>query len=241
MIASLGMYDMPFTFAANDTFWRRIRMGLGEGPETLDRVTPLWEIWQSPELLFAQTCSLPFRKVLAGDVTLVGTPDYGLPGCKPGYYRSVLVTRISGPEMLSDLAGAPLAISDKQSQSGWAAPLLHLDLKGVVPGPLVETGAHRASALAVLEKRADFAGIDFLTWMLLRQSAPDITARLKVIDQTEPTPGLPYITAAHRNPAPLAAATRAAIMSLSPQDRQILQVRDLAAIPAATYLELPTP
>ena len=241
MIASLGMYDMPLTAAEHDTFWSLIRKNIGTGPLELDRETPIWDIWQSPDLLFAQTCSLPFRVRLAGKVTLLGTPDYALPGCPPGYYRSVLITRISGPLFLRDLAGATMAYNESMSQSGWAAPLLYLAEEGIKPGQVIETGAHEHSARAVAEARADFAAIDALTWLMLRQSDPGLTARLKIIDETPPTPALPYITANHRDADPITQATAKAIKEMSATSRGILQVRQLVHIPAETYLALPNP
>ncbi len=241
MIASLGMYDMPLTAAENDTFWHLIQKNIGEGPADLDRTTPLWDVWQSPDLLFAQTCSMPFRTRLAGKVTLIGTPDYALPGCPPGHYRSVLITRISGPMELRDLSGATLAYNETMSQSGWAAPLLYLAENSLKPGKVIETGAHANSAAAVAEGSADFAAIDALTWTLLRQSNPELTARLKVIDETPPTPALPFITANHRNVEPIRQATVTAIHDLPSKARHILQVRQLVFIPAETYLALPNP
>ncbi len=240
MIAALGMYDIPFTAAANDRFWDLIRHQLPDAPAHLDRQTPLWEAWTSTDLLLAQTCSLPYRARLASDVTLVGTPDYGLPDCPPGYYRSLFVARLSGPETLKACAGGTLAFNEEMSQSGYVAPLLHLRDKGLEVPRMIETGAHAASARAVAEGKADLAGIDALTWYLLRQAEPGLTARLRVIARTEPSPGLPYITAHGRDPAPLRAALRQAIADLGPQDRQILQLRGLVEIPEEDYLALPT-
>ncbi|MEP3639092.1 MAG: PhnD/SsuA/transferrin family substrate-binding protein [Paracoccaceae bacterium] len=241
MIASLGMYDMPLTAADNDIFWSLIHKNIGTGPNKLDRETPIWDVWQSPDLLFAQTCSMPFRTRLAGKVTLIGTPDYALPGCPPGYYRSVLITRLNGPLNLRDLAGASMAYNESLSQSGWAAPLLYLAEQGLKPGKMIETGAHAQSACAVANAQADFAAIDALTWLMLRQSDPGLTARLKVIDETPPTPALPYITANHRDAGPIAKATAQAIKELPAKSRGILNVRQLVHISPETYLALPNP
>ena len=60
MIAFLGMYDMPPLRAANDAFWTAIRAELGYGPEHLTRTDDPWPVWQSPDLLFAQTCGWKF-------------------------------------------------------------------------------------------------------------------------------------------------------------------------------------
>ncbi|MFN7224061.1 MAG: hypothetical protein ACK4MS_08580, partial [Paracoccaceae bacterium] len=102
MIASLGMYDRPETSAANDALWALIRDALRDrgrdAPQALTRgEAACWPAWQAPDLVLSQTCGLPFRSRLHDHVTLIGTPDYGVEGCAPGYYRSVLIARSDDP------------------------------------------------------------------------------------------------------------------------------------------------
>lgn len=124
MIASLGMYDLPELKDVNNRLWAQIRQELGFGPPKLDRKTDLWEIWQSPDLLLAQTCGYPYRAQLHQRVQLVGTPDYGLPDCPPGYYYSLFVVRSdSAFQTLADLDQCCLAYNEPLSQSGWAGPI----------------------------------------------------------------------------------------------------------------------
>ena len=246
MIASLGMYDMPALQPANDRLWQGIRAALAEetgedGPETLTRDADLFDIWTDPGLLLAQTCGMPFRTRLQGKVTLVATPDYGLPDCDPGYYRSVLVVRADAPgETEADFMAGTMAYNDALSQSGWAAPATHLAGLGLTPAHLLRTGGHAASVHAVAEGRADIAGVDAQTWRLLQLHDP-ATAGLRVLAQTAATPGLPLITAAGRDPAPLRAALRRAIAGLSAEDRATLHLRGIVEIPADAYLAVPTP
>lgn len=242
MIALLGMYDMPALQGANDRLWHGIRAALGFGPQELTRDRDFWEIWQSPDLLLAQTCGMPFRTSLHTHVTLIGTPDYGLPGCPPGYYNSVLVVRAGATgDTPQDFTGGRFAYNEPLSQSGWAAPMTHLNAGGVTFSDLIITGAHAASALAVADGRADIAGLDALTWTLLQTHDPALTARLRVIDTTVPTPALPYITAAGRDPGPITAALRTAIAGLTPADARALHLKGLIDIQAATYLAVPSP
>lgn len=239
MIANLGMYDQPALHPANDRFWKRIRAALGQGPDSLTRDRDLWEIWRSPELLLAQTCGMPYRTRLHGTVDLVGTPDYGLPGCPPGHYRSVLVVRADDPRPDEKaFAGATFAYNEALSQSGWSAPVLHLQEHGIAIGRLVQTGAHAASARAVATGQADLAGIDALTWELLRALDP-VSEKLRVISATAPTPGLPLITARGRDSAALAGAVADAIDALPPADGKALHLKGLVQIPAQSYLAIP--
>lgn len=241
MIAMLGMYDMPPLQAANDRFWQAIRTHLGHGPEQLSRDLDFWDIWQSPDLLFAQTCGLPYRSRLHDLVGLIGTPDYGLPGCPAGYYRSVFVVHAdSDGQSLADFTNGTLAYNEASSQSGWAGPIAHLMAARLRFPQYLATGSHAASALAVAEGRANIAGLDILTWQLLQDHDP-VAARLRVIEQTEPTPGLPYIAARARDPGRIAQAVATAIDGLSAADQALLHIKALIHIEPKQYLAIPIP
>src|SRR5437868_1066851 len=126
MIASLGMYDFPEAQGSNDRLWALIRDGMRAAglaaPQDLTRgAGAYWQAWQWPDLTLSQTCGFPFRARLQGKVTLIGTPDYGVAGCPPGYYNSVYVARVGDPrDDLAAFDGAALAFNDDLSQSGWA-------------------------------------------------------------------------------------------------------------------------
>lgn len=240
-LASLPMYDRPETAAANDRYWQAIRNRLGEGPDTLTRTGDLWDHWLAPDLLLSQTCGYPFRARLHGQVTLVGTPDYGLPGCPPGHYCTVFVARTDDPRATpADFAEAPFAYNEPLSQSGWAAPQNHAASQGFTFSNTIQTGGHALSARAVAEGKADIAALDALTWALIQRHDPFATT-LREIARTEPTPVLPYITALTRDPEPLFDAISAAIADLSPDDRATLSLRGLVRIPAEAYLAIPNP
>ncbi len=241
MIAQLGMYDRPSTRSANDRFWALIQRHLGYGPDQLDRTLSLAEGWLHDDLILSQTCGYPFRALLAGKVTLIGTPDYGVEGCPPGYYRSVFVARSSDPrDKLAAFNGAAFAYNEALSQSGWAAPKHHADQIGLAFGNLVRTGGHEFSARAVQQGAADFAALDAVSWALLRQDS-DWARELKIIDRTQPSPGLPYICANTVDSDSVFRAVEAAITDLSWKDREILHLRGIKKIPEADYLAVPTP
>lgn len=239
MIAALGMYDLPPLRGANDRFWGAIRARLGYGPTTLARNRDAWGIWTSPDLLLAQTCGMPYRTGLHGKVRLVGTPDYGLTDCPPGYYRSALVVRSDDPRQAeAAFAGARFAYNEPGSQSGWSAPMVHLRARSVPMGDLIQTGAHAHSVHAVARGEADLAGIDALTWALVCDHDPTAQT-LRVLAWTEPTPGLPYITSRDQDPGKLFRAIATAIGDLTPEDRAALHLRSLVWIPPEAYLTVP--
>ncbi len=243
MIASLAMYDWPQVAAEHDRLWALTREALADegiaAPTHLTRSGSLWDIWESPDLVLGQTCGMPYRTRLHGHVELVATPDYGLPDAPSGHYYSEFVTRADEAGEIADFIDRTLAFNGQDSQSGWAAAQNH-----VAPAVFTHTrhtGAHRESARAVAEGRADIAAIDAVTWRLIVAHQPDLAGRLRVIGHTAPTPGLPLITAKGRDRAAIARAVNAAIRALAPADRAALMIESLATVPAEAYLAVPTP
>ena len=141
---------------------------------------------------------------------------------------------------LAELATRRFAYNEALSQSGWAAPATHFAQYGLTLPHKVRTGAHRASALAVVKGDADWAALDALTWQMVRRF-DDFAVGLAVHTHTEPTPALPYVTAVGRDPVPIFNAMRDAIAALSTQDRDCLGIHGLVEIPKAAYLAVPTP
>ncbi len=247
MIASLAMYDFGATMAANDRLWLLIRAGLQArgiaAPEALTRgEAAYWPAWEAPDLVLSQTCGYPFRAVLHGKVTYIGTPDYGVEGCPAGHYRSSLLVRADDPrQSLADFDGAPFAYNEALSQSGWAAPQTHAARLGIRLPPAGMTGGHRRSALAVAEGGADIAALDAVTHALMQDSEAELAARLRVIATTDPTPGLPLIAARGTDAAASFDAVAEAIAALPAADRATLHLRGLVRLPLAAYMAVPNP
>lgn len=243
MIASLPMYAFPRTEAAEARLWAGIRDRLREAgivaPDALTRDPgDLLAHWTDPGLILSQTCGRPYKSHLHGRVHLVGTPDYGLQGCPPGYYQSLVIARADDPrDDLHTFRTARFAFNDEGSQSGWAA--LAAEAPEVLHGPRVPTGSHRASTRAVREGRADFAAIDAVTFRHLTEASE--TEGLRIVHATTPRPGLPLITNARQDPNAIFSATAEAIAALDRADSDRLGLRGLIRIPAEDYLALPDP
>ena len=246
MIASLGMYDSGPAQAANDQLWALVRDGLRTrglpAPETLTRGEAAYmPAWESPDLVLSQTCGYPFRARLHPQVTLIGAPDHGLPGCPSGHYRSVLVARRDDPRDLDALAAARFAWNDDLSQSGWAGPVCYLQGLGLWPKPAVRTGGHRLSAAAVAQCKADLAGLDAVTWAMMLADQDTSAAALRVVAETAPSPALPYIAARGADRAATAEALAEAIAALTAADGATLHLQGLIDLPVQVYLAVPTP
>lgn len=244
MIASLPMYDRPETRPAWNRLWELIVEHAAVGDFELPDLT--WDAgdadhWLRPDLALSQTCSLPYRTRLQGKVACIGAFDFGLPDCPPGYYNSVLVMREDDHRKNHrDWPELRLAYNAPDSQSGWAAPYFHAEHLGVRFDKGLETGAHRVSAQAVADHRADIAAIDAQTYRLLRRYDPFMES-LAEVASTDPTPGLPIITSRESDAPKLLAAIAQAIRALDATDHATLGIKDVVAIPSETYMALPIP
>lgn len=206
-LASLPMYDLPALRPAAEAWWRGLAAacraeGLTEVPEMLTWPEDPRDHWQTPELLFSQTCGFPLMTAFGESVSVIATPSYAAEGCSGPFYSSALVVRREdAARELADLRGRRAAFNSRDSQSGYnvlralVAPLAGAESFFTAT---VETGGHGASLDAVAEERADIAAIDCVTFALHRQHRPAVTDGLRVLAYGPSTPGLPYVTAAGR-------------------------------------------
>lgn len=244
MFAALPMYDRPENAAAHDALWHLMRDGLRtraiSAPDELDRTTHHMDGWARPDLTLSMICNLPWRAAFRDRVTLIGAADYGLSDTPPGHYHSVLIIRADDPaEQLTETAGYRLAFNEPLSNSGWDMPQACLRAHGLTPRPCLQTGAHVASLAAVASGQADIAGIDAITFRNLLRWEPN-AARVRVIAHTHATPGMTFITAPDRDPAPFRAAIAEAIAALDPASRNTLGLQGIVTLPPSAY-EIPLP
>ncbi len=245
MIASLMMYERMQLASSHQRFWSLIRHELDRhgiaSPDALSQTAEEFSVWLSPELVLSQTCGMPYRLWLHNKVKLVGTPDYGLANCKPGYYRSAIVVRQDDPRQeLSAFKDSTFAFNQPFSQSGYAAPYRHTQEQNFWFECKYQSGGHLASALAVAESRADIASLDAVTWRLIQQHEA-FSEKLRVLEWTAPTPGLPLITSLKNNEQLIFKAVTTALAKLPQDDRDLLGIKALVNIPADDYLAVATP
>lgn len=244
MIASLQMYDWPELGAAYSEFWSLIRAELRQEnlvvPMELTHCRDEADAWLREDLLLSQTCGMPYRLSLHNKVTLVGTPDYGVTGCPPGYYRSAFVARKSDPRTeLTDFADSRFAYNNRYSQSGYAAAYFHAAQSNFWFSREQESGGHKESATMVAAGSADIAALDAISWRHV-QAYETSADHLRVLEWTTPTPGLPYIASKQVNQQDLFSAIELAVNALSAEAKDKLGLRGLEYIPASVYLGLPS-
>lgn len=245
MIASMMMYARAELADAHSRFWALIRQELAardiDSPEQLANDADEFEVWTAPDLVLSQTCGMPYRTSLHEKVTLIGTPDFSVEGCAPGYYNSVIVVRADDPrQSLSDFRDARFTYNQTFSQSGFAAPYALCASLGFWFTDQSQSHGHRNSAQFVAEEQADIAAIDAVTWQFIERY--DSFARdLRVLAATPATPGLPYIAAAGAKQQPTFSAIRAAIDKLDTADRDALGLHGIVPIPKSAYLAVENP
>jgi ABC-type phosphate/phosphonate transport system substrate-binding protein len=161
-------------------------------------------------------------------VRLVAIPAYSAPGCEGSRYRSAIIVRVEDPALrLEDLRGRRCAVNERDSNSGsnlLRAAIAPLAEHGRFFSSIELTGAHLASVRAVAEGRADVAAIDCVSYAHIRRFSPELTARLRILDWTPSSPGLPYVTA-RASDASIASALRAALAHVH-ADPALAAVRD---------------
>jgi len=237
MYAALPMYDIAPLHAAHDALWAGIRDRLAyagiAAPDRLMREVEIGAGWLWPVLLLSQTCGLPYVRRLRGKVRLVGAVDHRLEGISAGDYCSRIVVRKTdlqaGISRIEDCRGRRCAFNSPDSQSG-AGAMRHLVLPLLTGGRFfgsgLATGSHFASISAVAGGSADVAAIDAATWRLALLHLPR-AAELAVICSTEPTPGLPLITAADGPSLALFAAINAALADLAQSQRDAIGIHSV--------------
>ncbi len=236
MIASLPMYDVPELRFETDALWASIRDNIrnsgGYAPDTLNRDITCEQTWTDPTLILSQTCGMPWRLALHHHAQLVGTPDYGVEGCPPGFYRSMIVVRKDDQRTtLDEFALATCAFNARNSQSGFAV------WQTTQFAHWKETGSHAQSISQVANGSADIAAIDAVTWQLAQQYQPE-AVHLRILKRTIPTPGLPFITSQTQDPVLIAEATAKAIDDLDVAIQQALGIVGFVKIPSERYLAI---
>lgn len=245
MRASLMMYARPELDAAHTRYWALIRGALAtrgiDAPATLSNDADEFEVWNDPGLVLSQTCGMPYRTWLHDKVTLIGTPDFGVPDCPPGYYNSAIVVRADDTRgALAEFADARFTYNQTFSQSGYAAPYAQTKPLGFWFDDRAQSHGHVNSARAVADGRADIAALDTVSWRLIARYEP-FAARLRVLEFTVPTPGLPYIAAARADQVATFEAVNEAIARLDKVDRNALGINGLVAISKLDYLGVANP
>jgi ABC-type phosphate/phosphonate transport system substrate-binding protein len=212
MIASARMYSWSPSLAAA---WHRLldwvaaRAGVPLTVMDAADPTPLDELWARPDLGCAFMCGYPWALVTAAKPRLLASPVPAPPryGGRPAYVTDFIVKADGPHRTLEDTFGGRIAYSTEHSHSGYNAPRFHLldhrtperaTFYREVIGPFVR---QRPCLDAVVDGRAEVAAIDGYGFDLLARHAPEVTARVRVVDTTIPAPSPPLVASPGVDPA----------------------------------------
>lgn len=248
LTASLPMYNLPEMQGVNGAFWDAVadelrREGVVDVPTRLRFEGKAVPDEIGAATLFTQTCGYPLQTIYHGQFQWLGVPDYDAPGCGVATHRAfVLVRRDSGIRRIADLRGTRFALNSRHSNSGMNLPrLLFAREAGGRPlfREVIETGGHPASLAAVVAGSAEAASIDCLTYVFFQDHRPEAVSDLLVIAETDPSPAIPFVTAA-QTPPDLVDALRRALFRVAadPARRDVmagLRLRGILPADPAAY------
>jgi len=156
---------------------------------------PIDALWRRTDKAAVFMCGLPFARS-EPQSTLVAAPvPRPAEFAGEARYWSDFVVREGSPFAdLEDTFGGRIAFTAADSQSGWVAALSHLQSMALphrdpVFAEIVAPTITPLGALsAVIDGTADVAPIDAYALRLLCAHAPALTARVRIIGRTAPTP-----------------------------------------------------
>lgn len=236
LVASLPMYRFAHTAEAWDALWDAIagalRVAGYDAPAKLTDPADLDAHWRAPNLLLSQTCALPYRQGLNTAAHILGSWDFGLKSCPAGMYNSALIRRQGEARPWRTLLGSGrVAVNARDSQSGYQ---VICDLAGAPGDREVLTGAHLASVNAVRQGTADICAVDAESWRLIVEAKGGALG-VEVCHRSDPTPGLPLITAKGRNVAKLRDVLASAVKNADRTLLATLHIRGFVAAEDGTY------
>ncbi len=228
------MYDLPQIRDANEALLTALKVLLREEDVDAEGAT------------ITQICGYPLQTVYRGQFTLLGIPWYGLPGCDGPSHRSfIVVSSASALTRVEDLRGRNFAVNSFDSNTGMNLPrhfLAKIAAGERFFGEVIITGSHRASMEAVVKGEADAAAIDCVTFGLHAAYEPAITAGLRILAHTNPSPSIPFVTSREATNGTVGAMRRALRTFASRADfapiRRALRIERIEAVSDSDYAVL---
>lgn len=154
-------------------------------------------VFERPGLWFGHTCGYPLISYQYETLSPFCLPLFDVPGTAGKLYSSRLVVNTdSAIEMLEQCRGRVAAINNADSNSGMNAlrhAVAEIHTGGRFFARVATTGGHLNSVEAVARGFADIAAIDCVTYQLISDWKPQMTAHLRIIGDTVQTTGLPFV------------------------------------------------
>jgi ABC-type phosphate/phosphonate transport system substrate-binding protein len=214
LIANARMYSVSAQVA---NLWRRLLLELGRVSGTDLEVVehpapaPLEQLWQREDKAAVFMCGLPYARgvaagrIMAGHISvprIIAAPVPSPPDFQgmPRYWSELVVRSDSHFATLADTFGRRIAFTVAQSQSGYAAPLNLLRTQPGAHPRYAEVVAPCVTPLgaleAVIDGAAEVAPIDSYAFALLARYCPGLSAQVRSVARTAPTPIPPLVASA---------------------------------------------
>ena len=179
---------------------------------------PLEALWSRADLGAVFMCGYPIALKLAPVIPLAAPIPRAGWAAHRAVYRTDLIVRADAPyQKLEDTFGGRAGWTVAHSQSGFNAFRHHLLAYRTPERPALYTEmvGNLVTARNVLDSvragRIDIGPLDAYWHMLIAQHAPELTAGIRVLASTAPTP-MPAFVAAATAPAELVVRLRAALV-----------------------------
>ena len=180
-----------------------------------DRYRETMDLLQQHKLDFAWVCDYPYVS-MGNEVRLLAVPvNQGKP-----IYRSYLIVpaKDTHTRSIEDLKGAVFTYADPLSNTGYLAPRFDIKQAGHDPATFFRrtffTWSHRKAIEAVASGLAQGAAVDSYVWQSLEKVSPGLTARTRVVKQSEPFGFPPFVANRSVDQADFD-AMRAALLDMS--------------------------
>lgn len=159
-------------------------------------------ILRDPGLLIGHTCGYPLMMQLSDAVLPFCLPCFNVPGASGKFYSSQFVVPAESEiESLQQCRGKVVAVNGDNSNSGMNVLRYALAKLGAAPGyfcDVLKSGGHYASLEAVAANRAQLAAVDCVSYQLIADQHPQLISKIRVIDHSVQTCGLPFVMPATR-------------------------------------------
>jgi ABC-type phosphate/phosphonate transport system substrate-binding protein len=246
-VFSLPMYAFPEMEAANSAFLaalqRRLRVkGFDTAAAASGRNHGVVN-GSRPAVLFTQMCGYPLFKHCRDQYRMLATPHYTLPGCVGSRHRAFFMVRADDrSQRLGDLRGRVFGCNSLSSNSGMNLP--RLSLARIAAGKpffssVVTTGAHVTSLQYLAEGTIDVCPIDSVTWGFFEKFRPIAAEQYRILDETVPSPCLPFVTSIGTTASEAAALGEALYEMMSDPElahvREVLELSDLSVPDVDAY------
>jgi ABC-type phosphate/phosphonate transport system substrate-binding protein len=246
-IANARMYAVaPGAVAAWKDLFVWLARESGVALEIVDHAFPatLDDLWDRDDLGAAFMCGWPFaRRAQQPKLVAAPIPSGARYGGKPIYFTDFLVRADSPFHTLADTFGHRLAYTAAGSHSGFNAQRHHLASNypgekryGPWVGPCTTP---RRIVEALLAGEADVGPVDSFAHDLMRRHEPGLTAGLRAVESTAPTP-IPSLIASKATPDRVIESLRDALLSMAERSelaalRKALSVEGFGVVQAEDY------